>query len=75
MHSISVFSDIAKFPDFRLKNVDVSRTQGVCHVILGSAFWPPIREQPPKRPILKRVKDCCSNFIVDFEHIVTFGSY
>ena len=30
----SVFLDIAKFSDFRWKNVDVSRTQGVCHVIL-----------------------------------------
>ena len=33
MESISVFLDIAKFADFRLKNADVSRTQGVCHVI------------------------------------------
>ena len=31
--SISVFSDIAKFSDFRLKNADVSTTQGVYHVI------------------------------------------
>ena len=31
--SISVFSDIAKFSGFRLKNVDVSTTQGVYHVI------------------------------------------
>ena len=30
--SISVFSDIAKFADFRRKNADVSGTQGVCHV-------------------------------------------
>ena len=30
---ISVFLDIAKFADFRLKNADASRTQGVCYVI------------------------------------------
>ena len=30
---MSVFLDISKFADFRLKNADVSRTQGVCHVI------------------------------------------
>ena len=34
MKSISVFLDITKFADFRLKNADVSRTQGVRHVIL-----------------------------------------
>ena len=33
MESISVFLDIAKFADFRLKNADVSRTQGMSHVI------------------------------------------
>ena len=33
MQSISVFLDIAKFDDFQGKNDDVSRTQGVCHVI------------------------------------------
>ena len=33
MESISIFLDIAKFAIFRLKNADVSRTQGVCHVI------------------------------------------
>ena len=33
MQSISVFSDIAKFADFRWKNADVNRTQRVCHVI------------------------------------------
>ena len=34
MQSISVvFLDITKFADFWLKNTDVSRTQGVCHVI------------------------------------------
>ena len=29
----SVFLDIAKFTDFRWKNADVSRTQGLCQVI------------------------------------------
>ena len=33
MQSISVFLGITKFADFRWKNADVSRTQGVCHVI------------------------------------------
>ena len=33
MQSIFVFVDIAKFADFRRKNADVSRTQGMCHVI------------------------------------------
>ena len=33
MESISVFLDIAKFVDFWLKNADVGRTQGLCHVI------------------------------------------
>ena len=33
MGYISVFLDIAKFADFQYKNADVSRTQGVCHVI------------------------------------------
>ena len=33
MQSISVFLDIKNFADFRWKNTDVSRTQGVCHVI------------------------------------------
>ena len=32
MQSISVFLDRVKFVDFRCKNADVSRTQGVCHV-------------------------------------------
>ena len=31
--SISVSSDIVKFVVFWLKNADVSRIQGVCHVI------------------------------------------
>ena len=31
MESISVFLDIAKFAD--IKNVDISRTQGLSHVI------------------------------------------
>ena len=29
----SVFLDIEKFADFRWKNADVSRAQGMCHVI------------------------------------------
>ena len=33
MQAISVFLDITKFPGFRLKNADVSRTKEVCHVI------------------------------------------
>ena len=33
MESISEFLDIAKIADFWSKNADVSRTQGVCHVI------------------------------------------
>ena len=33
MSSIFLFSDIAKFVDFRLKNADVGRAEGVCHVI------------------------------------------
>ena len=33
VQSMSVFLDITKFADFRWKNADVSRTQGVCHVI------------------------------------------
>ena len=33
MQSISVFFDIGKFVEFRRKTADVSRTQGVCHVI------------------------------------------
>ena len=33
IQSIPVFPDILKIADFRLKNVDVCRTQGVCHVI------------------------------------------
>ena len=33
MQSIPVFPDITKIADFRWKNADVSRTQGVCHVI------------------------------------------
>ena len=34
MQSISVFHDNTKFADLRRKNADVSRSQGVCHVIL-----------------------------------------
>ena len=33
MPSISVFLDKAKFSDFRWKNADINRTQGVRHVI------------------------------------------
>ena len=33
MQSISVFLDITKFTYFLLKNAEVSRTQGACHVI------------------------------------------
>ena len=33
MESIPVFLDITKVAGFRWKNADVSRTQGVCHVI------------------------------------------
>ena len=33
MQSISVFLDITKFADFRLKNADVSRTEVLHHVI------------------------------------------
>ena len=32
MQSMSVFSDIAKFDDFRLKNADLSRNQDLCHM-------------------------------------------
>ena len=33
MQSIPVFPNITKIANFWLKNADVSRTQGVCHVI------------------------------------------
>ena len=33
MQSLSVFLNIRKVVSFQLKNADVSRTQGVCHVI------------------------------------------
>ena len=33
MQSVPVFVDITKFSDFQKKNADVSKTQGVCHVI------------------------------------------
>ena len=33
MEPLYVFLAIAKFADFRWKNADVSRTQGLCHVI------------------------------------------
>ena len=38
MESISVFLDITKLADFWWKNADVSRTQGLPHVI-DSFFW------------------------------------
>ena len=33
MQSIPVFPDILKIANIRSKNADVSRTQGMCHVI------------------------------------------
>ena len=33
MQSKSVFLDVAEFASFRWKYADISRTQGVCHVI------------------------------------------
>ena len=33
MQSISVFLNISKFADFWWKNADISRNQGVCHMI------------------------------------------
>ena len=33
MQSLSVFLNITKIADFWVKNADVARTQGVCHVI------------------------------------------
>ena len=33
MESTSVFLDLGKFADFWLKSADVSRNEGVCHVI------------------------------------------
>ena len=33
MQSLSVFLNITKIADFWVKNADVTRTQGVCHVI------------------------------------------
>ena len=33
MESISVFLDIEKFADFRLKHADVNKTKGMWHVI------------------------------------------
>ena len=41
IQSTSVFLDIAKLADFRWKNNDVSRTQGVCQaiqIIFGSSL-------------------------------------
>ena len=33
MQSVGVFPGILKIADFRWKNADVSRTQGVCHMV------------------------------------------
>ena len=33
MQSVPLFPDITKITDCQWKNADVSRTQGVCHVI------------------------------------------
>ena len=33
MQSVPVFLDITKFADFRRKNADIRKTQGVCYVI------------------------------------------
>ena len=33
MQSVFVFLDITKFADFREKNADVRRNQGLCYVI------------------------------------------
>ena len=33
MQSVSVFLEIAKFADFVRQNIDVSRTQGMYHLI------------------------------------------
>ena len=38
MQPIFVFLNIAELADFWWKNVDVSRTQGACHVI-HLIFW------------------------------------
>ena len=41
MQSISVFFDVTKVADFSWKNADISRTQGVCHmiyIIFGSSL-------------------------------------
>ena len=36
MQSISVFLDLANVAELRLKNADVSKNQGVCHVFGSS---------------------------------------
>ena len=38
MQSIPVSPDMLKVADFWSKNADVSRTQGLCHVIYGSCL-------------------------------------
>ena len=39
MQSISSFHDKTKFTDFQGRNGDVSRSQGVCHVIHVFIGW------------------------------------
>ena len=41
IQSMPVFLDTTKVADFQWKNIDVSRSQGVCHVVymvFGSSF-------------------------------------
>ena len=72
----NVFLDITKFADFRWKNADVSRSQGVCHVRCNCAKFyhcricvADLREVPPhpwavlKMPILNRVKALEMHFL------------
>ena len=58
MQSISVFLDIAKDADFRLKNADVRRTQGVCHVCNCAMFH--------------HCRMCVTDFREDFRHFRNF---
>ena len=46
--SIPVFPDKLKIADFRLKKADVSRAQGVCHVIYVFFGSPPSVSSPEK---------------------------
>ena len=59
MQSITVFLDIAKFADFLLKNADVSRTQGVCHVI-HIFFKSSLDKAQPWQ--VSSLKDMCDRF-------------